>query len=691
MLRPIFNRIKKIVPKLSETELLALRSGTVYTDRAIFDGYVVLPDTLSKSELKQHPVQVQSENEYSKISQKAIQLLDKYKFSHVFPNKDSMNIINDVGNSGLLSLIIDKEYGGNRLTTHQSSNLLTKISSVNPALGVVVMVPNSLGPGELLTHYGTEDQKKEYLPKLSDGSLIPCFGLTGPNNGSDATGSIDKGVLIEENGKLKIRVNLNKRYITLAPVASLCGIAFELTDPDDLLAKHQTNCKLGVCVALVEKGHPNLRLETHHNPLEVGFPNGTIKGEIDISFDQIIGGQQQIGNGWKMLMECLAAGRGISLPATANASSKACTYGIYSYIQHRTQFRRPLRDMEAVSNKFLDMIFNTWIIQSSINYTNTILDDGQKPAVISAIMKQQTTERGRTVINHAMDIYAGSAICLGDNNFIEKFYRAAPVGITVEGSNTLTKNLIIFGQGLNKSHPYIFPVYESILNDDYKQFKSSMFDMVKHFIGCYMSVFVPFETNLRYQTVIFANLSNFVALLGGKIKSNQSISGDMADVLSNLYLAYSLKWTEQSNETSSVLTDYCINRLINENKIIINRVINNLPLISRIFLSPSRYYYGLNKEKYQDNREVLKEIFNNPRIISEIKDNLYLDTPIFQKFEKLNELKAKGAHKSDHPEYNEYCKIYQDMIQVGEFSNPVVQNNNNIKYNCDPNNILEKV
>ena len=238
--------------------------------------------------------------------------------------------------------------------------------------------------------------------------------------------------------------------------------------------------------------------------------------------------------------------------------------------------------MEAVSNKFLDMVFNTWIIQSSIYFTNTLLDEGEKPAVISAIMKQQTTDRGREVINHAMDIYAGSAICLGNNNFVEQYYRAAPVGITVEGSNTLTKNLIIFGQGLNKSHPYIFTVYESILNDNYPQFKSSLFSMISHFITSYMSVIIPFETNLRYQTLIFANLSNFVALLGGKIKSNQSISGDMADILSNLYLGYCLKWYEMSNESSQILTDYCINRLINENKIIINRVIENLPLMSRI-------------------------------------------------------------------------------------------------------------
>ena len=279
MLRPIYNYVKKIVPRLSETELLALRSGTVYTDRGIFDGIVVLPDPISKDRLSSYHTQSNSFETYSKLNNKVDDLLNKYGSTRVFPTNSTNDIINDVGKSGLLSLIIDEEYGGNRISTHQSSNLLTKISSVNPALGVVVMVPNSLGPGELLTHYGTQQQKDNYLPKLSDGTLIPCFGLTGPNNGSDLTGIIDKDRLVEKDGKLAINVSLNKRYITLLSM---------------LLLKH-------------------------------------------------------------------------------------CTYGIYSYIQHSRQFRRPLKDMEAVSNKFLDMVFNTWIIQSSIYFTNTLLDEGEKP------------------------------------------------------------------------------------------------------------------------------------------------------------------------------------------------------------------------------------------------------------------------------------------------------------------------
>ena len=262
-----------------------------------------------------------------------------------------------------------------------------------------------------------------------------------------------------------IKVKLNKRYITLAPVANLMGIAFNLRDDDNLIGKS------GVTVALVERNHPGLIQDTHHNPLDVGFPNGTIKGEFYIELDQVIGGEKNIGNGWKMLMECLSAGRGVSLPASANASSKVASIGIYNYIKIREQFKLPLMKMEAIQEKFNRMITDTWIILSSVKLTNDILDSGKSPAVISAIMKQQCTERGRNVLNEAMDIHGGAAICKGYSNFLEKYYKSAPIGITVEGSNTLTRSLIIFGQGLNKSHPYIFPILDSVLNDDLNSFK----------------------------------------------------------------------------------------------------------------------------------------------------------------------------------------------------------------------------
>ena len=504
--------------------------------------------------------------------EKVNQLLRLYGNNTIYPTDKTEEIINYIGKNKFLSFIIDEKYGGNKLSVDELSSILTKITSKNPALGVCVMVPNSLGPGELITHYGTKEQKNKYLPGLADGTYIPCFGLTGPNNGSDATGSIDEGNIIIHNGKPMIELNINKRYITLAPVSNLIGLAFKLKDPYKILK----NGKEGVTVALIEKDHPGLNKETYHNPLNTGFPNGTLKGKLIIDLDQVIGGESNCGEGWKMLMECLSAGRGICLPATSNAACKVSTLGIYQYIKHRKQFKIPLIKMEGIQNKFVDMIYQTWLINCSIKLTNTLLDNGEKPAVISAIMKQQTTDRGREVINNAMDIHGGSAICIGDNNFIEKFYRNSPIGITVEGSNTLTKYLIIFGQGLNKSHPYISDILTSILENNKDVFYEKFIKIINHSIKLYIRCLSPIHNNeLEKQTLYFANLSNFIALKGGAIKSEQIISGYMADYLSNLYLAYSILWYEEHYKVSKKLTTYCINRLLNENRILINNIIDN--------------------------------------------------------------------------------------------------------------------
>ena len=321
MYRGLFNFVKRKIPRISETELIALRSGSTSLDRSILEGNVILPPKPNVTVDKFSNNEVES-------------LLKNFDNTCVYPNNNKNKWVEHLATKKYFSFLIDEKYGGIKLSTNELSNLLTKIASVDPALGVVTMVPNSSGPGELLTKYGTEEQKDYYLPKLAFGSMIPCFGLTGPNNGSDATGSIDTGVVVERDGKKMIKVNLNKRYITLAPVANLTGLHF-VKDPDNLLGKS------GVTVALVERNHPGLIQDTHHNPMNAGFPDGTIKGEFYIDIDQVIGGEKNVGNGWKMLMECLAAGRGVSLPATANASSKVATYGIFNYIKVREQFKLP--------------------------------------------------------------------------------------------------------------------------------------------------------------------------------------------------------------------------------------------------------------------------------------------------------------------------------------------------------------
>lgn len=631
-----FQYIKKKLPKISPTELTALRSGNTSLDRSILEGTIEYPKPFKYSK---------------KINDETLnKLFSHYDNSCIYPNNNNNKYIEYLAKNKFFSFLIDEKYGGIKLSVNEMSNILTKITSVDPSLGVVTMVPNSLGPGELISHYGTQEQKDHYLPKLADGTYIPCFGLTGPNNGSDATGNIDKGVVVKNGDKIQLKINLNKRYITLAPVANLMGIAFELLDPDNLLNKS------GITLALVERNHEGLIQDTHHNPLNAGFPNGTIKGEILIDLDQVIGGQENIGNGWKMLMECLSAGRGVSLPATANASSKVATFGIYHYIKVRDQFKMPLENMEAIQEKFNNMVYNTWIIQSSIKLTNDILDNNNSPAVISAIMKQQTTERGRSVLNEALDIHGGAGICIGYSNFLEKFYRNVPIGITVEGSNTLTRTLMIFGQGLNKSHPHIFQVFNSILEDDKISFKENFQEIINHSIILYLKSFSISVSTLEQQIINFANLTNFVALKGGSIKREQMLSGNMADVFSNLYLALSVQYFQDNNDISTPLTCYIIKRLLQENQILINKIINNL--------GPEKYLLYHMKRKpsftsYNEERIIFKEIMNNPKIIDSIKENIHIGD-ILHDLERINSLEKNSE---------EYIELKNKIINVGEYKN----------------------
>tara|TARA_B100001093_G_scaffold97959_1_gene89963 strand:- start:1748 stop:3700 length:1953 start_codon:yes stop_codon:yes gene_type:complete len=640
----IYNAIKSRIPKISNTELIALRSGNTSIDRQILSGSVSIP----------FPIKPKNKLPDNMVSE----LLDSFDNTPMYPNNNDNYWIEYLAKNKFFSFLIDEKYGGIKLSVNEMSDVLTKIASVDPALGVATMVPNSLGPGELISHYGTEKQKNTYLSGLAHGKYIPCFGLTGPNNGSDATGSIDQGEVVHINGKTMIKVNINKRYITLAPVANLMGIAFDLKDPNNIL----NNNKTGITLALVERGHPGLIQETYHNPLNAGFPNGTIKGEFYIEPTQVIGGPNGIGKGWEMLMDCLSAGRGISLPATANASSKVASFGILNYIKTRKQFNIPLANMEAIQEKVNKMVMDTWIIQSSIDLTNTILDNGDSPAVISAIMKQQTTERGRNVLNHAMDIHAGGAICLGHSNFLEKFYRAAPIGITVEGSNTLTRSLIIFGQGLNKSHPYIHSILDSVLDNNKEDFMKHFKNIVSHSLIMYFkSLYILSSspnTELNQQIINFANLTNFVALKGGALKREQMLSGTMADIFSNLYLAISVKTYQNQYNASPLLTEYILTKLLNENQSLINKVIDNLGYEKYLLLHLKK---KTKSDNFDEERMIFHEIVSNPNIINEIKKNIYIkNNSVLNDLQKYNELKEESTQL-----FND--DLHDRIINVGEF------------------------
>lgn len=652
MYRFIFNRIKPIIPKISQTEMIALRSGGVAIDRDIFSGEFKLSDLKKKVNLDYDKDLIN----YSTPSViKSVNKLNKngnYDFKY---HRDVMKIL---GKHKFLGFIIDQELGGNKKSVINQGKVLTKIASYNPALGISTMVPNSLGPGELLLHYGTEEQKDKYLEGLTCGKYIPCFGLTGPNNGSDATGNIDTGVVLEDsNGTRFIEVTIDKRYITLAPIANLVGVAFNLTDPNNLLKEGEE----GVTLALLERGFPGLEQTTYHKPLNVDFPNGTLKGTLRIPLDKIIGGEKMAGNGWKMLMECLSVGRAISLPCSANGGNLAGTFGMYHYINHRNQFKIPIHKMEGVREKFMDMLINTWLINANITYTNHMLDTGKKPAVISAIMKQQATERGRTILNHGMDIYAGSGIIVGPNNFMEKFYLSAPIGITVEGSNTLTRSLMIFGQGLNNAHPHIFDLFLSFMKDDIKMFETNFKKMMGHVTRNYFKTLVSRNNNnevknLENNIVRFANLSNFIAVLGGKIKSKQMLSGLMADIVSNIYLSHGLIWYDSNHDSKfTPITKLCLKYLNIDTENKINMVIANYPNMLKLPLMLTR-----TKPRYMELEEYnnLYENLDSNNIVEHLEEMIYFEEDdIIGKMKKLSNLDIESK---------EYQELYQDVISVGE-------------------------
>ena len=551
MYKRIFQFSKKLVPKISETESIALNSGTKSVEKYFFKGKI--NNNYLKNTYK-YPI-----IEKNSILHTSVQdLCSKVNDYDIFQSrKVNDELINHIKENKLFGMIIPKKYDGLELNHHEQSQIVQKISTASNPLGVMVMVPNSLGPAELLLKYGTDEEKTKYLEGLSHGKYIPCFGLTGQYSGSDAASMLDSGELFEKDNKKYIRLNISKRYITLAPISNLVGIAFKLNDPNKLL----TSGKEGITLALLEPSKYNLEIGNKHNPMDVPFPNGTIKASnLEIPIETLIGGEKNAGNGWKMLMECLAVGRSISLPACAVGNAKLTTNYVGAYSVYRTQFKTMLADMEGVQEKLARIATETLKITSIQYLTNSILDNKEKPSVISAIMKYETTERARDVVNHGMDIIAGAGICKGPLNLLGNAYQTTPIGITVEGSNTLTKNLIIFGQGLMKSHPYLYNLVQSIEQDNLDDFKKNLNGMLSHSIKTTtLGFYYALASNLLFrsncQSFIekkyinnFALTSNLVLLMGKKFKTNELTSGKMAEVLGSLYIIHALDWFNQNNE-----------------------------------------------------------------------------------------------------------------------------------------------
>ena len=598
---PAFKMFKKVLPPLSDTEREAMEAGSVWWDGELFSG------SPNWNTLLDYPKPSLSDEEQAFIDTKLKTLLDMLDDYQIVQEDRDLppDVWEYLRKEKFFSLIIGKEYGGLNFSAHANSTIVTSIATRSLSAAVCVMVPNSLGPGELLSHYGTKDQKDYWLPRLAHGDDIPCFALTGPEAGSDAGGIPDKGVVCygEYQGEevLGIRVSWNKRYITLAPVATVLGLAFKLQDPDGLIGD---KTDIGITCALIPADHPGVEIGERHDPLNLAFMNGPTRGEdVFIPMDWVIGGQDYVGRGWRMLVECLSAGRGISLPAlgTAVGHLTAKTTGAYAYV--RKQFGMSIGNFEGVAQAMGRIGGYTYMLEASRTLTTSSLDMGEKPGIVTAIAKYHMTEMARTILNDAMDIHAGRAIQLGPMNYLGHHYFGMPVAITVEGANILTRNLMIFGQGATRCHPYVLSEMEAAANPDAEQ-GAKEFDMLlsKHIgfaIGnvskSLLNAFsgsrfnrapVSGETAVYYRHLsrmsrALAVAADFAMLsLGGELKRRELVSARLGDVLSHLYLASAtLKRFENEGRQQDDLpmVHYALQHCLHQCGVAFDEVLSNFP------------------------------------------------------------------------------------------------------------------
>jgi acyl-CoA dehydrogenase len=557
--RPLFAAYKRILPPMSDTEREALEAGTVWWEGELFRGR---PDWAT---LLAYPVPKLGAEEQSFVDNEvntACAMADEWQISHELQDMPAP-LWQYLKDQGFFGMIIPKRYGGLEFSAYAHSQVVTRLSTRSSALAVTVMVPNSLGPAELLLHYGTEEQKNHYLPRLARGLEIPAFALTSPWAGSDAAAIPDAGIVCkgiwQGTEVLGMRVSWDKRYITLAPVCTLLGLAFRLYDPDGLLGDRKD---VGITCALVPSDLPGVELGRRHFPLNAMFMNGPTRGaDVFMPLDFIIGGQAMAGQGWRMLMECLAAGRSISLPASNAGMAQIAARAVGAYARVRSQFNTAIGRFEGVEEALTRIGANTYLVNAARVMTAGAVDLGEKPSVASAIAKYHVTERARKVVNDGMDVVGGKGICLGPANFLGRAYQQVPIGITVEGANILTRSLIIFGQGAVRCHPYVLAEMRAAQDADAAKglaaFDGALWSHVVYVIrnglrtlamGVTGSHFVPVPHNVapecrRYyqQLTRFSSAFAFLAdvsmlLLGGSLKRREKISARLGDILSQMYL-----------------------------------------------------------------------------------------------------------------------------------------------------------
>jgi acyl-CoA dehydrogenase len=556
--RRFMKAYRKMLPSMSQTEKEALEAGTVWWDGELFTG----KPKWSKLLAAKAPQLSQEEQAFlAGPCEELCRMLDDWDITHRRADLPP-EVWDFLKSKGFFAMIIPKRYGGLEFSAYAHSCVLVKIAGRSATAASTIAVPNSLGPAELLNHYGTEEQKNHYLPRLARGEEVPCFALTGPRAGSDAASIPDTGYVCRGTWQgqevIGLKFNFSKRYITLAPVATVVGLAFRMFDPDKLLGG---KTDIGITCALIPRNTPGITIGRRHFPLNIPFQNGPIQGrDVFVPLDCIIGGQKMMGQGWRMLVEQLSVGRCISLPSNATGGAKAATWATGAYARVRKQFNLPVGKFEGVESVIARMVGLTYTMDAARSVTAGAIDGGEKPSVPSAMLKYHVTEMGRQVANDAMDVQGGKGICLGPRNYLGRNYQAVPIAITVEGANLLTRNLIIFGQGAIRCHPFVLREMNAARDPDRSkgvdEFDRALFGHIGFTISNAARSFIMALTLARfthvplkgptaryYQHIVRFSASFAFAVdvamltLGGYLKKKENLSARLGDVLSSMYLA----------------------------------------------------------------------------------------------------------------------------------------------------------
>jgi acyl-CoA dehydrogenase len=556
--KPLLSVYRKMLPSMSDTEREALEAGSVWWDGELFSG---MPNW---DKLMSFPAPKLSDEEQAFVDgpcEELCRMIDDWQINHEIGDLPK-EVWDYIIEKRFFAMIIPKQYGGLEFSAYANAVVIQKLASRSAVASSTIGVPNSLGPAELLLHYGTDEQKQRYLPGLADGTEIPCFALTSPQAGSDAASLIDSGVVCKGKWQGKtitgIRLNWSKRYITLAPIATVLGLAFKLSDPDHLIGDQDD---YGITAALIPTDTDGVEVGRRHNPLSIAFMNGPTTGkDVFVPLDYIIGGTEMAGKGWKMLVELLSVGRAITLPSTAAGGGQAASYATGAYATIRKQFNTSIANFEGVGEALTRIAGHTYIMNAAVSVTSGAIDQGEKPAVPSAILKYHCTELGRKVANDAMDVHGGKGVMMGPTNYVGRSYMATPIAITVEGANILTRSLIIYGQGAIRCHPFVLRELQAAGDEDRDRglidFDDALFGHIGYAISNLARSFflalthakfsrVPLNTPTRryYQNInrysaAFALASDFAMLtLGGDLKKRELLSARLGDILSSMYLA----------------------------------------------------------------------------------------------------------------------------------------------------------